>query len=651
MESLGEAGRAAGALRTQGRSGGAGSPQAKGRIERNHGTQQDRLIKKMRLLALGDDLAANAYLSEQYLPQHNTRFAVMPASAVDHHRVRDRRSRDDDISASRRSASSARTTSSSTKAKGCSLIAPLGAACPAWSAEAYHSGEFNRFELNRVETSEYDGLGNRVAQRLIVREFERDTIVHDPATGRVTGMWWHNGDKFVVQPATVYDEAGNEHLAGRSRTGSACEVFHPCNGAWKSFRTPEVVANYYSADQKLRVSDRETLDPKRPGGLEEYRYDALGRRVLRRYRGDGLSQSEGGSVYAYDAPLVRYVYDGDQILYEIGRRGHDSTFTESRETDIPVSDADTYFGIVQYRLGPSLDKPLSATRIDYPFWVREPRYSNTIFLHANWKGQFDNGSHYNQRRDRGMSWNSRRMTSQLARVAGSTQGGDEAWFGSLLDVQTDGSLNVYMRNRYYDPASGRFTQEDPIGLAGGLNLYGFANGDPVNFSDPFGLCANPTAGGLGSLQCFLEDAWAGGKTAASNAWQSYRKWRDSNAANCDVQCIAMGWSGGMTVVGGLDGLAASAARAEAGELSAAGRALEKHGSRTGSVFPRAVGNAAAKNAAGQSIVEDILTSPGARKVDLTSGRFKGGFDIYAPDGRGVRYDAGGKFITFLEPPR
>jgi uncharacterized protein RhaS with RHS repeats len=48
---------------------------------------------------------------------------------------------------------------------------------------------------------------------------------------------------------------------------------------------------------------------------------------------------------------------------------------------------------------------------------------------------------------------------------------------------------TYLRNRYYDAATGRFTQEDPIGLAGGLNLYGYANGDPINNSDPFGLRA------------------------------------------------------------------------------------------------------------------------------------------------------------------
>ena len=46
---------------------------------------------------LDDDTAANAYVVATYLPQHNTRFAVLPASRVDHHRARDRRVRDDDI--------------------------------------------------------------------------------------------------------------------------------------------------------------------------------------------------------------------------------------------------------------------------------------------------------------------------------------------------------------------------------------------------------------------------------------------------------------------------------------------------------------------------------------------------------------------------
>ena len=40
----------------------------------------------------------------------------------------------------------------------------------------------------------------------------------------------------------------------------------------------------------------------------------------------------------------------------------------------------------------------------------------------------------------------------------------------------------------YGPQMGRFTEEGPIGLAGGLHLYRLAGGDPVNFSDPFGLC-------------------------------------------------------------------------------------------------------------------------------------------------------------------
>ncbi len=44
----------------------------------------------------------------------------------------------------------------------------------------------------------------------------------------------------------------------------------------------------------------------------------------------------------------------------------------------------------------------------------------------------------------------------------------------------------YMRNRWYEPESGRFMSEDPIGLAGGINPYSFAANNPITLSDPSG---------------------------------------------------------------------------------------------------------------------------------------------------------------------
>jgi hypothetical protein len=62
----------------------AHSPQAKGRVERNHGTHQDRLVKKMRRRKISDRAAANRFLDE-YLPDHNQRYARVPVSAIDFH--------------------------------------------------------------------------------------------------------------------------------------------------------------------------------------------------------------------------------------------------------------------------------------------------------------------------------------------------------------------------------------------------------------------------------------------------------------------------------------------------------------------------------------------------------------------------------------
>jgi hypothetical protein len=66
----------------------ASSPQAKGRVERNHGTHQDRLVKKLRRKGLTSHAAVNDYLEREYLPEHNRRFARAAAKPEDYHRRR-----------------------------------------------------------------------------------------------------------------------------------------------------------------------------------------------------------------------------------------------------------------------------------------------------------------------------------------------------------------------------------------------------------------------------------------------------------------------------------------------------------------------------------------------------------------------------------
>jgi hypothetical protein len=69
----------------------ASSPQAKGRVERNHGTHQDRLVKKLRRKRIQSYERANEYLAAEYLPEHNRRFAHLPAAPEDYHRQAPRR--------------------------------------------------------------------------------------------------------------------------------------------------------------------------------------------------------------------------------------------------------------------------------------------------------------------------------------------------------------------------------------------------------------------------------------------------------------------------------------------------------------------------------------------------------------------------------
>ena len=62
--------------------------------------------------------------------------------------------------------------------------------------------------------------------------------------------------------------------------------------------------------------------------------------------------------------------------------------------------------------------------------------------------------------------------------------------GQYYDVETELHYNYF---RDYDPEIGRYVESDPIGLNGGLNTYGYVEGNPINFIDPYGL-AKPDLG-------------------------------------------------------------------------------------------------------------------------------------------------------------
>ncbi|MBK7907333.1 MAG: hypothetical protein IPJ78_12360 [Gemmatimonadetes bacterium] len=88
---------------------------------------------------------------------------------------------------------------------------------------------------------------------------------------------------------------------------------------------------------------------------------------------------------------------------------------------------------------------------------------------------------------------------------------------------------------------------DPIGLAGGLNLYGFAGGDPVNVSDPFGLCPEgvqaDSARGTGRRETtiYCADGSAEVRRGGSAAW------RHNNPGNQRASRLAVGRVGGFAV--------------------------------------------------------------------------------------------------------
>ncbi len=168
------------------------------------------------------------------------------------------------------------------------------------------------------------------------------------------------------------------------------------------------------------------------GSSASYRYDGLGRRIEKRF----------------GAKVVRYIYDNEDILLEL-------------------DGANTV--VARYTHGPGTDDPISQSRGGASF-----------FYHADSVGSVREIS------DQLGAIVESYVYDSFGRIVGSTSGVENPYSFTGREADSESGLLFY-RARYYDPSTGRFLQQDPLGFGGGANFYTYSLNDPVNHIDPFGL--------------------------------------------------------------------------------------------------------------------------------------------------------------------
>jgi RHS repeat-associated protein len=329
-----------------------------------------------------------------------------------------------------------------------------------------------------------DPLGNVVHRRSIVSESEGPGVdnpdfryTFDAAVARVRRVELVDvttadpTNQALDQTFTTYDASGNQETSYQ-------RVYSD-----RQWRMTSDSRSYYGLDDRLRAVQKYETQlatvPKEMGLFEEYRYDPLGRRVAVRTRRPSALCNQSPQCFN---STTYFVWAGDQLLWE----------TRQAESPAPHEAG----GTVSYFQAGGIDRPLVIWKSGV----------GSVVTHQNWRGQFARGTWGAGHALIGRSsdctatytgqncvpvpwpgWNTGAWFQEAAKPQ--TVGSERYWLGSLSVEMRDASGLMYKRNRYYNPQTGQFTQPDPIGLAGGLNTYGFAAGDPVGSWDPFGLCA------------------------------------------------------------------------------------------------------------------------------------------------------------------
>jgi RHS repeat-associated protein len=288
----------------------------------------------------------------------------------------------------------------------------------------------------------YDGLGRLLVDSTIHNQGSTECdppeiIDENGNTCIYVGDW-----QAAALTSFTYDSVGNRtDNGGTYLTGNRISAFAGCtyqtdlDGNVTQRSCPgETVTFAWSAEGRLTST---TVG----GQALAYHYDASGRLVRK---------DVGGS------PQRHFVWDGASLLAELDGAG------TSKQAE--------------YSYYPGLDNPHALIVGSTQYFAHTDGLGSVIALtdtFENVQRTYDYGA-----------WGGLTGGVDVAAFAGKDRARFKGalWLGPEVEV-------YYMRARWYESKTGRFLSEDPIGLAGGLNPYVYAGDDPINGSDPLGLCA------------------------------------------------------------------------------------------------------------------------------------------------------------------